>query len=310
MTESFPVRLTRAIEEKQSCLVVGLDPVIDRLPGEIQGQFGGYVAMDSDGVEIHPAKAAGSLALFCTEVIEAVAPFAAAVKPNTGFFERFGPAGFDALVHVCRSAQKAGLLVILDAKRGDLSSTAVAYAEGLLGNTRDTPGAHADAITVQPYMGWDCIRPFAEVARQHGKGLFVLVRTSNPSAADFQELEVDGEPVYLHVARKVKEWGLEDVDDSGLSLIGAVVGATAPEQAEKVRRILDNCFFLVPGYGAQGAGADEIRPHFLTGGKGVVVNASRSILYAFEKRPDVDWRQAVADAARAARDELEGIRTG
>ena len=308
--ESFGVRLNQAIDDKKSCLVVGLDPVIERLPAEVQAQFGNYIGMDSDCGEIHAAKAAGSLALFCTEVVEAVAPFAAAVKPNAGFFERFGPAGFDALVHVCRAAQKAGLLVILDAKRGDLSSTAVAYAEGLLGDTRDTPGAHTDAITLQPYMGWDCIRPFVDVARQHGKGVFVLVRTSNPSATDFQELEVDGEPVYLHVARKVKEWGLEDVDASGLSLVGAVVGATAPEQVERVRRILDNCFFLVPGYGAHGAGGAEIRPHFLEGGRGVVVNASRSILYAFEKRPDVDWREAVADAAQAARDELEEIRGG
>lgn len=306
--DSFPTRLSQAIEDKGSCLVVGLDPVLERLPGEVLGAFGSYVGMDNDGFQIHAAKAAGSLALFCTEVVQAVAPYAAAVKPNTAFFERFGPAGFDALVHVCRTAKKQGLLVILDAKRGDLSSTAEAYAQGLLGDIRDTPGEVTDALTLQPYMGWDCIRPFLEVAREHGKGLFVLVRTSNPSAEDFQELQSDGEPIYCHVARKVQEWGKDDRDSSGLSLVGAVVGATAPEQAERVRSILDSCFFLVPGYGAQGAGADSIKPHLLPGGKGVVVNASRSILYAHEKNTEVPWREAVAQQARSSRDELEAVR--
>jgi orotidine-5'-phosphate decarboxylase len=209
---------------------------------------------------------------------------------------------------VCREARRQGLLVILDAKRGDLESTAIAYAEALLGDTPDTAGPEVDAVTVNPYLGGDGIQPFVAAARARGKGVFVLVRTSNPSAAEFQELEAGGRPLYLHVASAVARWGAEDIGASGMSLVGAVVGATAPEQAARVREILPRAFFLVPGYGAQGGGAGSVRPHFLPGGRGVIVNASRSIIFAHEKEPALPWTEAVRRAAEAARGELEAVR--
>ena len=307
-TPSFPERLDQAIKEKESCLVVGLDPVLDRLPPEIHASIGGYGSMTGEPGQIHSARAAAALTLFSTEVIDAVAAHAVAVKPNTAFFERYGASGWDGLQEVCRVAKKKGLLVVLDAKRGDLSSTAQAYAEALLGDQPDTVGPFVDALTINPYFGEDGIRPFLEVARSGGKGLFVLVRTSNPTATEFQELVAGDMSLYLHVAAAVARWGKEDVGPSGLSLVGAVVGATAPEQAERVRELLPQAVFLVPGFGAQGAGAESIRHHFLPGGRGVIVNSSRGIIFAFENTDKVDWKEAVARAAADAKATLEAVR--
>lgn len=305
----FADRLEGAIDAKRSCLIVGLDPVLDRLPAEVHAAVGGYTAMDGAPGEIHTARAAAALSLFCLEVTRAVAPCAVAVKPNAAFFERYGSSGWDGLREVCREARKLGLLVILDAKRGDLSSTATAYAEALLGDQTDTVGPWVDALTVNPYFGEDGVEPFLEAAHSRNKGLFVLVRTSNPSASEFQELESDGKPLYLHVAGAVARWGATTVSPSGWSTIGAVVGATAPEQAARVRAALPRSFFLVPGFGAQGAGAESVRPHFLPAGRGVVVNASRSIIYAFEKEGERPWTESVARAAETARDQLEAVRS-
>ncbi len=293
--------------EKRSCLVVGLDPMLERLPGEVRARMGGWEPKSGGRAAINTAKASLGLALFSNEVIKAVAPFAVAVKPNSAFFERFGAAGWDALQQVCRQAKKEGLLVILDAKRGDLESTAAAYAEALLGDLEDTPGPAVDALTINPYFGIDGVRPFLETARPRGKGLFVLVRTSNPSAADFQDLDAGGEPFYLRVARAVARWAQESREASGWSPVGVVVGGTAPEPARRIRELLPSSFFLVPGYGAQGAPAAALRPFFLPGGRGAVVNASRSVIYAHEKSPGLPWTEAVAQAARAARDELNGL---
>jgi orotidine-5'-phosphate decarboxylase len=304
----FVERLEAAVEEKGSCLVVGLDPVLERLPESVHAAIGGYAPRNLEAHRIHPGRAAAALALFCQETIDAVAPYAAAVKPNTAFFEVYGAAGWDALQEVCRAAKRHGLQVILDAKRGDLASTAEAYAQGLLGDGLDTVGPHVDALTVNPFLGEDGIRPFLEAARSGGKGLFVLVRTSNPSAADFQELLIDGKALYVRIAEAVARWGRDDIAGNGLSAVGAVVGATAPEQAEKVRAAIPRAFFLVPGYGAQGAGAEDIRPHFLAGGRGAVVNASRSVIYAYEKDRGDAWTEAVAKAAERARAELEAVR--
>lgn len=307
--EPFAARLHRAIEEKGSCLVVGMDPVLERLPGEIFAPLGGYQPMaDGRPGAGHTARASAALALFAREVIELVAPHAVALKPNAAFFERFGPPGVDALVETCREARRRGLLVILDAKRGDLSSTAEGYAHACLGDLPDTPGEVTDAVTINPYFGIDGVKPFLDLAREQGKGVFILVRTSNPSAVEFQELESGGEPIYLHVARKVAEWSETWADPDGFSPVGAVVGATAPGQAEQVRGILGRSIFLVPGYGAQGAGAESVRPHFLPGGKGAVVNSSRGVIFAYEKSPERPWRECIEEAARRSRDELEAVR--
>jgi orotidine-5'-phosphate decarboxylase len=305
VSESFADRLDEAIERKKSCLVVGLDPVPERLPPAVVGETRD-VSRSSRGWTAHASTA---VSLFLEGVIDAVAPHAVAVKPNAGFFERFGAVGWESLRRVCELAKKRDLLVILDAKRGDIGSTAQAYAEALLGDTPDTVGPLNDALTVNPYLGRDSVEPFIDRVRDGGKGLFVLVRTSNPGGKDFQELEVDGEPLYVHVARQVASWG-EGLDgECGLNPVGAVVGATTPEQAARVRREMPRTIFLVPGYGAQGGGADALRPYFIDGGRGVVVNSSRGILYAFEKDPTGgDWRDAVGEAARLAREDLERVR--
>jgi orotidine-5'-phosphate decarboxylase len=307
----FGERLARAIDEKRSCLVVGLDPVLERVPRDVLARVGA----GASGGEGMTARAAAAFGFFLSGVIDAVADLAVAVKPNTAFFERYGAAGWECLVETCRHARKAGLLVIADAKRGDIGHTAEAYADALLGTLPDTPGPHVDAVTVSPYLGADGITPFLDRARALGKGIFVLVRTSNPSAAEVQDVETGGAPLYLRIAGLVGEWGKgldpprsHPGEAAGFGPVGAVVGATAPEQARRIREALPRSFFLVPGYGAQGAGPAELEPCFLPGGRGAVVNASRSILFAHEKAGG-DWALAIREAAARARDELEALRT-
>jgi len=303
----FADRLQAATDAKKSCLVVGIDPVFDRLPAEVVGRVAGLGGARDGGSGPSTARAAAAIAMFGEEVIRAVAPHAVAVKPNSAFFERFGPPGWDALGTVCRKAQAAGVITIVDAKRGDLESTAGAYADALLGDLPDTVGAHADAVTLHPYMGMDSMRPFLAAAAR-GKGLFVLVRTSNASAAELQDLDAGGRPLHLRVADLVARWGEDSIGESGLSAVGAVVGATAPRQAAAIRAALPRAMLLVPGYGAQGAGAADVRPLFLPGGRGAVVNSSRAVIYAYEKDPNRPWREAIAAAAERARAELEAVR--
>jgi orotidine-5'-phosphate decarboxylase len=307
---NFADRLEAAVRAKKSCLVVGIDPVLDRLPHEILARVEGLGGARDGGVGWSTARASAAIALFGEEVVRAVAPHAVAVKPNSAFFERYGAPGWDVLQVVCRRARAAGLLVIVDAKRGDLESTAEAYADALLGDLPDTLGPVTDAVTVNPYLGSDGVRPFLGAAHRGGKGVFVLVRTSNPSAGEIQDLESQGRPLHLKVAELVESWGRDLLGDGGLSSVGAVVGATAPRQAQAIRNALPRAVFLVPGYGAQGAGAEEVRSHFLPGGRGAVVNASRSVIYAYEKDRARPWQEAVALAAAGAREALEAVRAG
>ncbi len=303
MVQNFADRLDLSIQQKKSCLVVGLDPVLERLPREVLSQVG----VPAVGEPGWTARAASATGVFLRGVIDVVAEHAVAVKPNAGFFERFGAAGVDCLRQVSEHAVRQGLLVICDATRGDIGHTAEAYADSILGDAPDTLGPVTDAVTLNPYLGEDSVRPFLDKC-SGGKGLFLLVRTSNPSSADIQELEVAGEPLYLRVARLVGRWGDGLRGEGGLNPVGVVVGATAPEQAVAVREELPEAFFLVPGYGAQGAGAEELAPFFIEGGRGVVVNSSRSVLYAFDGRED-DWRAAVGEAASRAREALEAVRS-
>jgi orotidine-5'-phosphate decarboxylase len=304
----FGDRLDEAVAAKQSCLVVGLDPVLERLPREILAAVGA----SSPGGAGETARAAAAFGLYLGKVIEAVADLAVAVKPNTAFFEAQGAAGWECLRETCRRARKAGLIVIADAKRGDIGHTAEAYAAALLGDSPDTPGPFVDAITLSPYLGTDSMEPYLRRVREAGRGIFALVRTSNPSAAEIQDLPVagDGEPqpLYLHVARQVARWGEASLGQRGLSSVGAVVGATAPEEARRIRAALPRAPFLLPGYGAQGAAAAQLGASFLPGGRGAVVNSSRAILFAHEKRPGGAWIDAVRAAALEARDELNRIR--
>ncbi|MBI4601984.1 MAG: orotidine-5'-phosphate decarboxylase [Planctomycetes bacterium] len=306
--EPFGDKLARAVEEKGSCLVVGLDPVLDRLPPEILGSVGGASPRGAG----YSARAAAAFGLFLAKAVEAVADLAVAVKPNTAFFEALGAAGWECLRETCRRARKAGLLVIADAKRGDIGHTAEAYAEALLGEAPDTPGPSVDALTVSPYLGSESLEPFLRRVREAGKGLFVLVRTSNPSAGELQDLLVASQgrppgPLYLEVARLVARWGAGLEGSSGLSSVGAVVGATAPEEARRIREVLPRAFLLLPGYGAQGAEAAKLGASFLPGGRGAIVNSSRAILFAHE-RSSGPWVDALRAAALAARDELNRLR--
>lgn len=285
--------------------MVGLDPVLEQLPREVLAALGGGSSASAG----FTARAAAALALFARGVIDAVQDVAVAVKPNSAFFERFGAAGWQALVDACRYAQRAGLIVVLDVKRGDIGHTAQAYADAFLGDTPDTPGPHVDAVTVNPLLGTESMTPFLQLAAARGKGLFALVRTSNASAGELQDLLVDGEPFYLQVARLVEQWGEPLRGSSGLSSVGAVVGATAPEEAGRLRRVLPNAPFLVPGYGAQGADVRKLRACFLPGGRGAIINSSRAILHAHQTSSQ-PWQAAIRQAAVSARDELNVIRSG
>jgi orotidine-5'-phosphate decarboxylase len=237
-------------------------------------------------------------------LVEAAAGKVAVIKPQVGFFERLGPGGMAALAAITRAAREAGLLVLMDAKRGDIGSTAEGYAEAYL-----SPGAffEADALTVNPYMGLDTLEPFAKRAETGGKGLVVLVRTSNPGAADFQMLETGGKPLYMHLAEALRPLTDRLMSPCNWSNLMMVVGATAPEEARRIRAAAPKALFLVPGYGAQGAGADAACAG-LVGGEGGVVSASRSVIFpkaAEGARTRNDWQAAIEAAILSARSELK-----
>ena len=292
----FADRLVDAVKSKNSRVVVGLDPRLENLPAELQR-----------GVHNDVERAAQAILEWGGEIIEAVQEHAVAVKPQIAFYERLGPYGIVTYYALCRHARKKGLLVIGDVKRGDVPETARAYAEAHL----DTFGC--DAITVNPYLGSDSMEPFLEEAKERNGGLFVLVKTSNKGSGDFQDRLIDGRPLYLHVADSVARWGEAVMGKYGWSSVGAVAGATHPDQAAKVREALPHAFLLVPGYGAQGAGAADLKGSFVRDGLGAIVNASRSVIFAYEKepyksqfRPD-QWTKAVAAAAEAMKKEINAV---
>ena len=239
---NFADRLAEAVTRKQSQLAVGLDPRLDLLPMELRGE-----------AVLGRAAAASAVARFCKGIVDAVGPYVVAVKPQSAFFEALGADGFRALEEVCDYARAAGLLVLVDAKRGDIGSTSRAYAEALL-EPRDDGPPLADATTASPYLGYDSVEPFLASCRRHGAGVFFLVRTSNAGAADVQDLAMsDGRPLWHHVAELVREWGEPLVGESGMSSVGAVVGATLPRAVSEARRLLPHSPMLLPGVGVQGA---------------------------------------------------------
>ncbi len=286
---TYADRLAAAIEKKESRLVVGIDPRLDRLPSELGA--------------LEPEEALVALG---TGVIEAVAEEAVAVKPQIAFFERWGWRGWRALDVVCEKARAQGLIVILDAKRGDIGSTASAYAHALLGDEPGTPGPHVDALTINPYLGSDSLEPFLERVRQGGRGLYVLARTSNPGGAEFQKREGDPDPVFLQVARSADRWGEGSRGECGYHGVGLVVGATHPEEISKVRECAPGASLLIPGVGAQGGSVEDLASAFDSRGLGAVVNSSRGVVQAFEKQPGIPWQEAVQQAARETREQLQG----
>ncbi|MBV8480829.1 MAG: orotidine-5'-phosphate decarboxylase [Actinobacteria bacterium] len=288
----FADRVADAVERKRSQIVVGLDPVPDQLPVELRGD----AVLGRD-------HAAAACARFCCGIIDAVAPYAVAVKPQSAFFEALGSDGVRALEEVCDYARAAELLVIADAKRGDIGSTARAYAAAFV-EPRGDAAPLADAVTVNPYLGRDALEPFLAACRRDGAGLFCLVKTSNAGGADVQDVRLsDGTVLWQHVAGLVREWGEDLVGDTGLSAVGAVVGATFPRELAEVRRIAPQAVFLMPGVGAQGGTAADVAPAFTSGPASGLVTASRSIIYAFRATGADDWRHAAGGAtARLAHD--------
>jgi len=303
----FADRLATAVEAKQSRVCVGLDPTADRLPPNVRQQAEAEVGPG-------PQAAAHALWLFNRALLDAVAPYAVAVKPQSAYYEMHGWPGIAALERTIAYARSAGLLCILDGKRNDIASTAEAYAQAYLA---DGP-LGCDALTVNPYLGSDGIRPFVAACAAHGRGLFVLVKTSNPSSDELQDLVLEGSPLWLgfgrvlheRVAALVSEWGADHLGSCGYSSVGAVVGGTHPDAVARLRERLPHTWFLVPGFGAQGAGSQEVAAAFDGNGRGAIVNSSRGIIFAYQATDlsrayaPQEFAEAAAEAARVMRDEI------
>lgn len=277
---SFTERLLEAQKSKNTVAMLGLDPQLDTA---------GAPALP-DGY---------TLVRFCCEIVQACAPYVAAIKPQLAFFEARGLDGLGALAEILRFARGLGLITVADAKRGDIGSTSAAYAEAFLGGG----DFGCDAVTVNPYLGSDAMAPFVARVRA-GKGVFVLVKTSNPSSGEFQDRLAPDRPLWEAVAERVNGWGGDFVDANGLSPVGAVVGATYPNHARRARELMPNAIILAPGYGTQGAGAEDAVAAARTDGSGIIVNSSRNLMYAWRKRPNLSPTEAAAEAAMAMRDDL------
>ena len=283
----FADRLISAISAKDSRCIVGLDPRIDQMP-----------AFVSRG------NACNAISEFHELVLDAVADLVPAVKPQLAFFEQYGVPGMQAFENTVRAAKQRGLLVIADGKRNDISSTAEAYANAYLGSDV----FDCDALTVTPYMGRDSLMPFVEACQKHGKGLFVILKTSNPGSKDFEDqpLEATGRPLYEKIARVLNELGEGLVGQSHYSSIGAVIGATFPKEGNRLRKLMPKALILVPGYGAQGGSAKAAAECFNEDGLGAIVNSSRGITYAFGD-PDISrdaFLHLVRDNTRRMVDEV------
>ena len=276
-TLTFGDRLATEVERKRSQLVVGLDPRPDLVPVELRGD----------------------VARFCCGIVDAIAPHAVAVKPQLAFFEALGADGMAAFADVCGYAHRAGLLVIADGKRGDIGSTARAYAAAYLEGEEPA----ADALTVNPYLGRESIEPYLAAARREGAGIFCVVKTSNAGGAEVQDLVLsDGRHVWHQVAELVAEWGADLVGERGLSSVGAVIGATHPRAVGEARKLLPRAILLLPGVGAQGATPADVARAFTSGPASALVNVSRDVIYAF-RVTGMDWRSAAAaEASKYARE--------
>ncbi len=291
---NFADRLKQRIQETGNPTVLGLDPLLDYIPDSILNRC---LAETEDSGE------AAGLALFefNKRLIDSVAETIPAVKPQLAYYEKYGVHGLKALQKTIAYAHAAGMLVIADGKRNDIGSTADAYADAWLGQTEITADRQqamfdADALTVNAYLGIDGIQPFINRCSDLGKGIFILVRTSNPSAGDLQDLILrDGRHVYEAMADKVSEWGEQLVGECGYSSVGAVVGATWPLQASSLRKRMPKSLILVPGYGAQGGSAADTVNNFGSDGYGAIVNASRSLMLAWKRHnlPHEEFEKAI-----------------
>lgn len=280
--------LIEKIESKSNPTVVGLDPRPEYLPESL-----------SKKVTDNESKARAVTEFNC-RIIDAIKDVVPAVKIQSAFYEVYSHYGVKAMEDTARYAKAAGLITIADVKRNDIGPTAEAYAKAYL------LGDDYDYITVNPYPGYDGIKPFIDVCKANNKGIFVLARMSNPSAAQIQNLVADGKPVYLHVGELIKEWGKDTTGKHGYSAVGAVVGATNPDEARSLRAALPSVFFLVPGYGAQGGKGKDAAASFDSRGMGAIVNNSRGIIAAHltDKYKGMTYYAAAREAAAAMKADL------
>ena len=284
----FADRLANAVQQTRTPVLVGLDPRVESLPDPLRP------------VELkNPSECAEAYRRFCCGVIDAVASLVPAVKPQAAFFEELGPHGMTALADVIQYARSKNLVVVLDGKRNDIGSTATAYATGYLG---EESAWQADALTVSPYLGDDSLSPFIEVAQARGAGVFVLAKTSNPGGRTFQDLSLDGKPLYRRVAEYIEGEAAATAGASAYGAVGAVVGATYPEQLVELRGVMPHAWLLIPGFGSQGGTAKDVAGAFDTRGLGAIINNSRGIIFAHSREPFAArfgarrWQEAVEAA--------------
>ncbi len=289
--------LIEKIKRTNAPIVVGLDPMLHFIPEHIQKK-----AFTELGETL--AGAAEAVWQYNKGIVDAVYDLIPAVKPQIAMYEQFGIEGMKAFQKTVDYCKEKGLVVIGDIKRGDIGSTSEAYAIGHLGKVmvgnQQFYGFNEDFATVNPYLGSDGVKPFIKVCREEKKGIFILVKTSNPSSGEFQDRLIDGKPLYELVGEKVAEWGMECMGDS-YSYVGAVVGATYPEQGRRLRKVMPKTFILVPGYGAQGGKGADLVHFFNEDGLGAIINSSRGIIAAYQQEKYASFGDTgYADAARAA----------
>ncbi|HIT61039.1 MAG TPA: orotidine-5'-phosphate decarboxylase [Candidatus Fimousia stercorigallinarum] len=290
-------KLVNKIQKLEAPIVVGLDPMLAYVPEHIQEK-----AYKEFGETL---KGAGeAIFAYNKAIIDATCDLIPAVKPQIAMYEQFGIEGMIAFQRTCEYAKSKDLVIIGDIKRGDIGSTSAAYAVGHVGQVRVGSNLYRsfdeDFVTVNPYLGSDGVKPFIEVCKSENKGIFVLVKTSNPSSGEFQDQLIDGTPLYEKVAQKVAEWGEEHMGDS-YSYVGAVVGATYPEMGKVLRKVMPKTYILVPGYGAQGGQAKDLAPFFNEDGLGAIVNSSRGIIAAYKQEKYASFgAEGFADASRRA----------
>lgn len=290
-------KLVEKIKKLEAPIVVGLDPTLNFVPKFILDK-----AINEKGETLEAA--ADAIFEFNKKIVDEIYDLIPAVKPQIAMYEQFGIPGLMAFKKTLDYCHDKGLLVIGDAKRGDIGSTSTAYAIGHIGKVKvggtEIAPFDEDFLTINPYMGSDSVVPFVEECKKYDKGLFILVKTSNPSSGEFQDQKVGKKAVYELVGKKVDEWGAELVKN-GYSDVGAVVGATYPEMGEVLREIMPKAYILVPGYGAQGGTAAELKPFFNKDGLGAIVNSSRGIIAAYKQDKYAEYgAEGFAEAARAA----------
>ncbi len=290
--------LVKNIKKTNAPIVVGLDPKLEFVPSHILKK-----SYDKYG---NTLEAAGdAIWEYNKGIIDAVYDLIPAVKPQIAMYEQFGIPGLVAFQKTCEYCKSKGLVIIGDVKRGDIGSTSASYAIAHLGkvnvNGEKISVFNEDFATVNPYLGTDGIKPFTDVCKEENKGIFILVKTSNPSSGEFQDKDMEGMPLYEHVGNMVNEWGKDLIGECGYSAVGAVVGATYPEVGEKMRKVMPKSYILVPGYGAQGGKGKDLVHFFNEDGLGAIINSSRGIIAAYKNEAYASFgEEGYAEASRQA----------